>query len=222
MDIKPLIAELRDRVSEELDYALEAQAQRVHARGVRGRPGRRGARRGAPGRPGPGHRVDRRDHRCRRSSRTAPRSSGTGPASCWPGSCSPARRAPGCCTPIRTRATSGCCPVDAGRARTAGGSACWTSARWTGCPGGLPATIGDCAADDAGRRGGARCYEMLRAEGFVKESIDLDPDAVLDYLLPIIEPAAGGRVHLHPRAGCAARRPGSPTPAPPPTSWASS
>ena len=32
-------------------------------------------------------------------------------------------------------------------------------------------------------------YELLRGEGFVKESIDLDPDAVLDYLLPIIEPA---------------------------------
>ncbi len=32
-------------------------------------------------------------------------------------------------------------------------------------------------------------YEMLRAEGFVKESVELDPDAVLDYLLPIIEPA---------------------------------
>ncbi|GAA3152948.1 hypothetical protein GCM10017687_83400 [Streptomyces echinatus] len=31
MDIKPLIAELRDRVSEELDYGLEAQAQSVHA-----------------------------------------------------------------------------------------------------------------------------------------------------------------------------------------------
>lgn len=32
-------------------------------------------------------------------------------------------------------------------------------------------------------------YELLRVEGFVKESIELDPDAVLDYLLPIIEPA---------------------------------
>src|SRR5262245_22315101 len=31
MDIKPLIAELRDRVSEELDYALEARAQAAHA-----------------------------------------------------------------------------------------------------------------------------------------------------------------------------------------------
>lgn len=31
MDIKPLIAEMRDRVSEELDYALEAAAQQKHA-----------------------------------------------------------------------------------------------------------------------------------------------------------------------------------------------
>ncbi|KOG88276.1 ABC transporter ATP-binding protein, partial [Streptomyces varsoviensis] len=32
MDLKPLISELRDRVSEELDYELEARAQRAHAR----------------------------------------------------------------------------------------------------------------------------------------------------------------------------------------------
>jgi hypothetical protein len=32
-------------------------------------------------------------------------------------------------------------------------------------------------------------YELLCEEGFVKESIELEPDAVLDYLLPIIEPA---------------------------------
>lgn len=31
VDIKPLISELKDRVSEELDYGLEAQAQRAHA-----------------------------------------------------------------------------------------------------------------------------------------------------------------------------------------------
>ncbi|WP_158103169.1 AarF/UbiB family protein, partial [Streptomyces tricolor] len=55
-------------------------------------------------------------------------------------------------------------------------------------PGGLPAPIGvslrmtlDGEAETV--------YELLCAEGFVKETIDLDPDAVLDYLLPIIEPA---------------------------------
>ena len=55
-------------------------------------------------------------------------------------------------------------------------------------PGGLPAPIGislrmtlDGDAETV--------YELLCEEGFVKESIELDPDAVLDYLLPIIEPA---------------------------------
>ena len=55
-------------------------------------------------------------------------------------------------------------------------------------PGGLPQPIGDSLrltlAGDA-----EAVYELLREEGFVKESIDLDPNAVLDYLLPIIEPA---------------------------------
>jgi predicted unusual protein kinase regulating ubiquinone biosynthesis (AarF/ABC1/UbiB family) len=32
-------------------------------------------------------------------------------------------------------------------------------------------------------------YGHLCAEGFVKESVELDPEAVLDYLRPIIEPA---------------------------------
>lgn len=34
----------------------------------------------------------------------------------------------------------------------------------------------------------AGVYALLREENFVKESIDLDPDEVLDYLLPMIEP----------------------------------
>lgn len=38
MDIKPLIAELRDRISEELDYELEAQAQHIHATEFAGDP----------------------------------------------------------------------------------------------------------------------------------------------------------------------------------------
>ncbi len=55
-------------------------------------------------------------------------------------------------------------------------------------PGGLPGTIGESLrmtleGDAAG------VYGRLRDEGFVKESIDLEPDEVLDYLLPIIEPA---------------------------------
>ena len=55
-------------------------------------------------------------------------------------------------------------------------------------PGGLPETIGYSLRMTL--EGDAEAvYELLREEGFVKESIDLAPDAVLDYLLPIIEPA---------------------------------
>lgn len=42
----------------------------------------------------------------------------------------------------------------------------------------------------------AGVLEMLREEGFVKPSIELDPDAVLDYLLPIIEPATVETFHF--------------------------
>ncbi|MEN3583164.1 AarF/ABC1/UbiB kinase family protein [Streptomyces sp. ZYX-F-203] len=55
-------------------------------------------------------------------------------------------------------------------------------------PGGLPEPIGislRMALDGEAES----VYDMLRAEGFVGESVELDPDAVLDYLLPIIEPA---------------------------------
>jgi predicted unusual protein kinase regulating ubiquinone biosynthesis (AarF/ABC1/UbiB family) len=55
-------------------------------------------------------------------------------------------------------------------------------------PEGLPLPIGTALrlalADDA-----ESVHSMLRQEGFVKPTIALDPDAVLDYLRPIIEPA---------------------------------
>ncbi|MCX5416491.1 AarF/ABC1/UbiB kinase family protein [Streptomyces sp. NBC_00059] len=55
-------------------------------------------------------------------------------------------------------------------------------------PGGLPHTIGNALRMTLeGDADGV--YAMLREAGFVKESIELDPDAVLEYLLPIIEPA---------------------------------
>ncbi len=38
LDVKPLISELQSRVSEELDYALEASAQQAYAEGYRGDP----------------------------------------------------------------------------------------------------------------------------------------------------------------------------------------
>ncbi|MET7440033.1 AarF/UbiB family protein, partial [Streptomyces sp. NPDC005568] len=55
-------------------------------------------------------------------------------------------------------------------------------------PGGLPSTIGSSLRMTLEGEAEA-VYGLLCEEGFVKESIELEPDAVLDYLLPIIEPA---------------------------------
>ena len=52
IDIKPLVDELQDRVAEELDYRLEAEAQQRVRRGVRRRPGLRRPRRGRAHRRG--------------------------------------------------------------------------------------------------------------------------------------------------------------------------
>ena len=71
MDVKPLLAELKARVTEELDYRLEAGWQRAFAEAYDGDPdivvpeGRRRLRAGA------GDRLDGRRSRCRRSSATA-------------------------------------------------------------------------------------------------------------------------------------------------------
>ena len=62
-------------------------------------------------------------------------------------------------------------------------------------PEGLPLPIGT-ALRMALLGDAAGVLELLRQEGFVKPTIDLDPDAVLDYLLPIIEPAAVDAFHF--------------------------
>lgn len=56
-------------------------------------------------------------------------------------------------------------------------------------PDGLPPTIGIALRRTLAGEAD-QVYELLREESFVKESIKLDPEAVLDYLLPIIEPAS--------------------------------
>ena len=219
MDIKPLIAELRDRVVGGAGLRAGGPGPAGPCGGVRGRPGRRGARCGAPERPGPGHRVDRRDPAVRGDRRRHARSSATGRASCWPASSSRGRPAPGCCTPIRTRGTSGCClaadgdGLAAGRAGLRhGGPAARRAAADRSATSLRMALDGEAEA----------VYELLREEGFVKADDRAGPGRGAG--LPAADHRAGpGRgVHLHPRAGCAARRPGSPIPAPPHTSWASS
>ncbi|MFF4703731.1 ABC1 kinase family protein [Streptomyces sp. NPDC001288] len=186
MDIKPLITELRDRVSEELDYALEAQAQTAHAEEFADDPDvvvpavvhqceQILITEWIDGIPlseiiseGTQEQRDRAGQLLARFLFSGPARTGLLHADPHPGNF---RLLPGG-------------PED--------------EAEWLlgvldfgtvdRLAGGLPAPIGDSLRMTLDGDAEA-VYELLRAEGFVKDSIELDPEAVLDYLLPIIEPA---------------------------------
>jgi predicted unusual protein kinase regulating ubiquinone biosynthesis (AarF/ABC1/UbiB family) len=186
MDIKPLITELRDRVSEELDYALEAEAQREHARVFAGDADvvvpdvvHQGEQilvtEWMDGTPmadiiasGTTEQRDRAGQLLARFLFSGPARTGLLHADPHPGNF---RLLP---------------PVDDEGEFRLGVLDFGTVDR---LPGGLPDIIGEALRmtleDDA-----EAVYDLLREEGFVRETIDLDPEAVLDYLLPIIEPAA--------------------------------
>ncbi|MFF1481800.1 ABC1 kinase family protein [Streptomyces sp. NPDC058301] len=185
MDIKPLISELRDRVSEELDYELEAQAQREHAAEFADDPDvvvpdvvhqadQVLVTEWIDGTPlseviadGTEEQRDRAGQLLARFLFSGPARTGLLHADPHPGNF---RLLP---------------PEKEGGAWRLGVLDFGTVDR---LPGGLPRTIGESLrmtlAGDA-----EAVYALLCEDGFVKESIDLDPDAVLDYLLPIIEPA---------------------------------
>lgn len=188
MDIKPLIAELRDRVSEELDYELEARSQQEHAEEFADDPDvvipdvvhqsdQVLVTEWIDGVPlsevitdGTQQQRDRAGQLLARFLFSGPARTGLLHADPHPGNF---RLLP-----------AGTEDGEAGQWRL-GVLDFGTVDR---LPGGLPQPIGDSLrltlAGDA-----EAVYELLREEGFVKESIDLDPNAVLDYLLPIIEPA---------------------------------
>ncbi|MYT75930.1 MULTISPECIES: AarF/ABC1/UbiB kinase family protein [unclassified Streptomyces] len=183
MDIKPLIAELRDRVSEELDYALEARAQQAHAEEFADDPDvvvpqvvhqceQVLVTEWIDGIPlaeiisdGSEEQRDRAGQLLARFLFSGPARTGLLHADPHPGN-------------FRLL------PDEKGGWRL-GVLDFGTVDR---LPGGLPSPIGDSLRltleGDA-----SAIYELLREEGFVRESIRLEPDAVLDYLLPIIEPA---------------------------------
>ncbi|MEV4969007.1 MULTISPECIES: ABC1 kinase family protein [Streptomyces] len=196
MDIKPLITELRDRVSEELDYELEARAQREHAAefeddpdvvipGVLHQSDQVLVTEWIEGIPlseviadGTAEQRDRAGQLLARFLFSGPARTGLLHADPHPGN-------------FRLLPPAGV-PAD-GTEEPAAGEGRWrlgvldfgTVDR---LPGGLPGTIGDALRMTLeGDADGV--YAMLREAGFVKESIELEPDAVLAYLLPIIEPA---------------------------------
>ncbi|MFI5470780.1 ABC1 kinase family protein [Streptomyces cacaoi] len=186
MDVKPLIAELKDRVSEELDYTLEAQAQQAHAEEFAGDPDvvipavvhQRDqvlVTEWIDGVPlsevitdGTQEQRDRAGQLLSRFLFSGPARTGLLHADPHPGNF---RLLPG--------------GPDGEDDWRLGVLDFGTVDR---LPGGLPDPIGESLRMTLDGEAEA-VYELLRTEGFVKDSIELDPDAVLDYLLPIIEPA---------------------------------
>lgn len=184
LDVKPLIAELRDRVSEELDYALEAEAQRVHAEEFADDPYMLV--------PGVVHQSDQ--VLVTEWMEGIPLSEviaeGTEEQRDWAGQLlsrflfsGPARTGllhadphPGNFRLVRAEDEDGwqLGILDFGTVDR--------------LPGGLPETIGTSLRLTLEDRA-ETVYATLRAEGFVKDSVELDPVEVLDYLRPIIEPA---------------------------------
>ncbi|MEW1723399.1 AarF/ABC1/UbiB kinase family protein [Streptomyces sp. NPDC093109] len=187
MDIKPLITELRDRVSEELDYALEAEAQRAHAAEFADDPDvvvpdvvHQGEQvlvtewmEGVPlaevisgGTPA---QRDRAGQLLARFLFSGPARTGLLHADPHPGNFRLLPPADGEDGGYRLGV------LDFGTVDR--------------LPGGLPGIIGE--ALRMALEGDAQVvYDRLCEEGFVKGSIALDPDGVLEYLLPIIEPTA--------------------------------
>ncbi|RSS34560.1 AarF/ABC1/UbiB kinase family protein [Streptomyces sp. WAC08241] len=188
MDIKPLITEMRDRVSEELDYGLEATAQQKHAEEFADDPDvvvpavvhqseqvlvtewMEGLPLAEVIADGTREQRDRAGQLLARFLFSGPARTGLLHADPHPGN---------------FRLLPGAGEDEGPEGWRLGVLDFGTVDR---LPGGLPETIGTCLrmtlAGDA-----EAVYDLLRAEGFVKESVSLDPDAVLEYLLPIIEPA---------------------------------
>ncbi|MEU9186366.1 AarF/ABC1/UbiB kinase family protein [Streptomyces sp. NPDC048484] len=207
VDIKPLIAELRDRVSEELDYGLEAQAQQAHAEEFADDPDvlvpavvhqceQVLVTEWIDGIPlsevitdGTQEERDRAGQLLARFLFSGPSRTGLLHADPHPGNFR--------LLPDDPKDPEGSDGVDVSDG-TDGTDGSGDKSGWRlgvldfgtvdRLPAGLPPTIGSSLRMTLEGEAEA-VYELLCEEGFVKESIDLDPDAVLDYLLPIIEPA---------------------------------
>lgn len=186
MDIKPLIAELKDRVSEELDYGLEAQAQQAHADEFADDPDvvvpavvhqceQVLITEWIDGIPLSEVISDGTEEQRNRAGQLLARFLFSGPARTGLLHADP--------HPGNFRLLPG--DPDGEDEWRLGVLDFGTVDR---LPGGLPTPIGDSLRMTLDGDADA-VYELLCEEGFVKESINLEPDAVLDYLLPIIEPA---------------------------------
>ncbi|WKK26015.1 AarF/ABC1/UbiB kinase family protein [Streptomyces olivoreticuli] len=188
MDLKPLISELRDRVAEELDYELEAGAQAAHAREFASDPDvtvpevvhqsdqvlvtewMEGVPLSEVIANGTQEQRDRAGQLLARFLFSGAARTGLLHADPHPGN---------------FRLLTGDAPDGPPEKWRLGVLDFGTVDR---LPQGLPPTIGTALRLTLDGEAEA-VHELLRDEEFVKPEIELDPGAVLDYLLPIIEPA---------------------------------
>ena len=194
MDVKPLISELRDRIAEELDYEAEAGAQRAYARGYAADPDIRVpdvvSQAGTvlvtdwlPGIPlsdviagGTGAQRDRAGLLLLRFLFSGPARVGLLHADPHPGNFR--------LIPAREDAD----PDEPGH---------WLLGvldfgAVDRLPDGMPPIIGVCMREALA--GDAESVAAtLRTEGFLKPGTEIDPEAVLEYLAPLLEPAAGAQ-----------------------------
>ncbi|WP_431042337.1 ABC1 kinase family protein [Streptomyces sp. P1-3] len=188
LDIKPLIAELRDRVAEELDYELEARSQQAHAEEFADDPDvvvpsvvhqaeKVLVTEWLEGTPlseviarGTSEERDRAGQLLTRFLFSGASRTGLLHADPHPGN---------------FRLVTSEAPEGPAEKWKLGVLDFGTVDR---LPDGLPAEIG--VALRMTLEGDADgVYALMREEGFVKPSIEMDPEALLTYLLPMIEPA---------------------------------
>ncbi|MFI1969280.1 ABC transporter ATP-binding protein [Streptomyces cinnamoneus] len=188
MDIKPLITELRDRVSEELDYELEARAQGAHAREFAGdadvvvpdvvhQSDQVLVTEWLEGVPLSEVIADGTQEQRDRAGQLLARFLFSGAARTGLLHADP--------HPGNFRLVTGDAPDGPPEKWRLGVLDFGTVDR---LPQGLPVQIGTALRLTLDGEAEA-VHELLREEGFVKPEIELDPGAVLEYLLPIIEPA---------------------------------
>ena len=206
MDVKPLIAELKARVVEELDYGLEADAQRGFAAAYAGDAEIVVPRvvASAPkvivsewldGTPlsriiagGTREQRDRAGHLLAVLHFSGPQRAGLLHADPHPGN-------------FRLLADGRLGVIDFG-----------ATAR---LPDGHPEPIGRLLRWALAGKA-EEVLADLRAEGFVRPNVEVDAEGVLDYLRPLLEPVVDRHFHFS-RRGCRSRPPGSPIRAARPT-----
>ncbi|MCZ7416658.1 MULTISPECIES: ABC1 kinase family protein [unclassified Streptomyces] len=182
MEVKPLISELRERIAEELDYGLEAEAQRAYAAEFAEDPDVRvpdvvhqceqvlvtewmdGTPLAAVIREGSQEERDRVGQLLARFLFSGTARTGLLHADPHPGN-------------FRLLDDGRLGVMDFGTVNR--------------LPEGLPGPIGVTLRMTLEGRT-EEVYALLRGEGFIKPDIELDPEAVYAYLRPIIEPAAAG------------------------------